>query len=404
MGDARALRAVVVGAGWAAEGHVRALQGSGVHVAAICARRAEVVRAVADRLQVPGASTDWRAAIHRVRPEIVTIATPATLRLAVVEEAVGLGCHLLCEKPLAATAGEALAMYRLVARGGAKHAYGATHVYDPGVRWLAELVRGGTIGPLRAIDGTFRAARRRPQEGLRPWTWADSLAAGGGMLNLGFTHQLAIPQTVTGMVPRRVAGEVQWWGGRAPLAGAVHDSRDFRRGLVPPVAPGQAAQPEWRERDVEAAYAALIRFGRPPDAGKAPAGGDAEVLVNVVAWPGAPAWPADGWRLFGRDGTLVAQGRFELRVARATAEGTLEALPVPVRLDAALPRATGDDGEHLNQSKWNALVRDFVADGRDEPHGAYPTFADGWRIQAVIDAIRAGREWTEIPDERRITE
>ena len=52
------LRAVVVGAGWAGEGHTHALRDTGVEVVAICARTAEVVGKVAQRLGVPEGSTD----------------------------------------------------------------------------------------------------------------------------------------------------------------------------------------------------------------------------------------------------------------------------------------------------------------------------------------------------------
>ena len=382
-----ALTAVVVGAGWAAEGHVRALQQCGVQVAALCGRQPHVVRATADRLGVAGASTDWRATLQEVRPDVVTVATPATVRSEVVRVAVPLRSHVLCEKPLAATASEAATMYRLVAQAGVKHCYGATHVYDPSVRWLAELVQGGAIGTLREIDGTFRAPRNARR--LRPWTWSDSLAAGGGPLNLGFTHTLAVLQTITGLAPVRVTGQARRNRATAPVVDALHDSRDVRRGVVRVPTAEEAAHLEWRERDVEDTYAALIAFGDPAT----PGGADHEVLVNVSSGHGAPAWPANGWRFFGDAGTLVAEGRFEYQVSRVGSSGALEPLPVPDRLEAALPRAEGDDGEHLNQSKWNALLRDFIADVRGEPHGAYPTFADGWRIQEVIDAIRGGRGW-----------
>src|SRR5262249_26308740 len=162
--------------------------------------------------------------------EIVTVATPATVRSEVVREAVALRSHVLCEKPLAATGAEAATMYRLVAEAGVKHCYGATHVYDPSVRWLAELVQGGAIGTLRAMDGTFRSPGRA--RGLRPWTWSDSLAAGGGPLNLGFTHSLAVLQTITGLVPVRATGQARHVRGRAPVVAALHDSRDVRRGVV----------------------------------------------------------------------------------------------------------------------------------------------------------------------------
>ena len=52
------LRAVVIGAGWAGEGHTKALRYAGVEVVVICARQSVVVQQVADRLSVAQASTD----------------------------------------------------------------------------------------------------------------------------------------------------------------------------------------------------------------------------------------------------------------------------------------------------------------------------------------------------------
>jgi len=74
------LRAVVIGAGWAGEGHTRALQACGIEVVAICARQPAVVQAVADRLGIPLAATDWRQTLLTLKPEIVALTTPAALR------------------------------------------------------------------------------------------------------------------------------------------------------------------------------------------------------------------------------------------------------------------------------------------------------------------------------------
>ena len=101
------LKAVVVGAGWAGEGHTKALQHYGVNVVAICARKADVVQNVASKLGIPEASTDWQKSLLEIKPDIIALTTPAVLRAEVIELAAQLGCHLLCEKPLAATAAEA---------------------------------------------------------------------------------------------------------------------------------------------------------------------------------------------------------------------------------------------------------------------------------------------------------
>ena len=169
------LRAVVIGAGWAGEGHTAALRHHGVDVVALCARRPDAVRAAADQLGVREASTDWRRTLETVHPDLVALATPAALRAGPIEVAAAQGCHVYSEKPLATSAAEAQRLYQLAARAGIKHALAATHRYDPSVRWLAELVREGAIG--RLLDAEF--AQRLFFAPLRPWSWADTVATGG---------------------------------------------------------------------------------------------------------------------------------------------------------------------------------------------------------------------------------
>lgn len=376
------LRAVVVGAGWAGEGHTRALQWCGVAVAAICARDRQVVRAVADRLDVAEASTDWRRTLATLRPDIVTIATPATLRGPVVEAAAELGAHILCDKPLAATGEEAGRLCRLVESAGVKHAYGATHRYDPSVAWLGELVREGSVGKLREVTGSARSLWGL---GCEPWCWAFLRAEGGGDLNNTFTHRLAVLEAIVGGPAVRAMGEARVVRGRAPVLPGLHDVRTVvaaGRALTPE----QAAALEWRPVDGEGAFCALLRFRT--------ATGD--LPVTFISGPGvAVSAEANGLRLYGEEGTLLAEGGFSFAIARVRAPGEPpEPVPVPRCLLDALP-AVGDD----TQNKWCALARDFVADIRDVPHRPYPTFRDGWRYQVAIDAIRAGTGWRDLPSD-----
>ena len=67
------LKAVVVGAGWAGEGHTKALQHCGVEVVAICARRQEIVDKVASNLGIVIASTNWEETLKEVKPDIIAL-------------------------------------------------------------------------------------------------------------------------------------------------------------------------------------------------------------------------------------------------------------------------------------------------------------------------------------------
>ncbi len=374
------LRAVVIGAGWAGEGHANALRYCGVDVVAICARQADVVQAVADRLAVPEASTDWRKTLAQVRPEIVALATPAVLRREVVEMAAGFGAHIFCDKPLATTAEEAKAILQCVEQAGVKHAFAATHRYDPSVAWTTELLGNNTIGRLQTVDCLLRFP---PSSSRQPWTWADSLALGGGMLNNGFTHAIAMLEKMIGRQVSSVTGAAHTRRRQQPVVPAVHDFR--QRGAHTPTAE-EAAQLEWRDCDADETVSALLHFGN-HTANQPP------IQVYLAGDFNSHISPFNGWYFYGTEGVLKGNGIFSLALSQYdSAESAGMPLPTPQRLLERLPQI-GDD----IQNKWAALARDFVADIRGEPHEPYLTFRDGWRYQEAIDAIRAARGWHELP-------
>ena len=372
---------MVLGTGWAGEGHTLAMRAGGAVVSAVCGRRAEAARALAGRLGVPGASDDWRAVLRAERPDVVCLGTPAAVRGEVVAEAVALGCHLFCDKPLALDAGEARRLWDLARAGGVRHAYASTYLYDPSAAWIAELVAGGAIGRLLEIEVSLRSRRGA----LAPWSWAFDIPQGGGVLNNGFTHILGTLQRITGGLVARAQGDAVIARRLLPVVPGV---TDFRQLLTAAVTPEAAASLPWRPVEAEERYRALLALRV----------GDAELPVTATFNAATPAaWPANGLRLFGAAATIVAEdtGAGAYRVLRRTPDAPgLEPLPVPDRLAAALPDA-GD----VVQSRWNALARDFLADVRGEPHAPYLTFRDGWRFQAVIDAIRTGQAWAEPPDQ-----
>ena len=64
-----AMRAIVIGAGSAGEGHVVGLREAGVEVVAMCGRTPEPAYAMAKQLGVEEVRFDWREAIEEYRPD-----------------------------------------------------------------------------------------------------------------------------------------------------------------------------------------------------------------------------------------------------------------------------------------------------------------------------------------------
>jgi predicted dehydrogenase len=120
-----ALRAVIIGAGWAGEGHTIALRQAGVEVVALCGRTPEPAYAKATQLDIADVRFDWRTALAELRPDIVAIGTPGDTHYEMVQHALALGCHVMCEKPLALNASDAQAMLEVDIR----------HFTTAGWRW-----------------------------------------------------------------------------------------------------------------------------------------------------------------------------------------------------------------------------------------------------------------------------
>ena len=73
---AESLRALVLGSGYAGQGHVEALRYSGVEVVGMASRTTEVVSRVAADMGIPYANTNWSQALADLKPDVVSVATP----------------------------------------------------------------------------------------------------------------------------------------------------------------------------------------------------------------------------------------------------------------------------------------------------------------------------------------
>jgi len=384
---ARQLRAVVIGAGQAAEGHTVALRATGVEVIAICSRTESVVGEVAKRLGIGKASTDWRRTIASEHPDIVDIATPAAAHVEQIGAALDRGCHIYADKPLALTAAEARGLYERSVRVGVHTAIAATWMFDPGILYLEELVKAGAIGIPLDVDSRF----------LSPWpypaaaTWITRVAEGGGVLNNRFNHHLAAVQRIVGGEVLAVMGEAHTNRRRRPDRGLPHDYRQWKI-----LSEEDLRGAPWVEVDADDSCTVLLRLGRPP--------ATAEDIINVCISCSSGIRPREGRTItiYGTEGSLhynwsiddgTSGARLRPLISRVSfSSQDWHEEPVPDRIFDRLPRVA-----HALHRDWAALATEFVADIEGRPHEPYPTFREGWIYQEIVDVVRAGKGWTLIP-------
>ncbi len=374
------LRALVLGAGYAGQGHAVALRKCGVEIAGMASRTAEVGAKIAAGLQIPRYSADWRGLLAELKPEIVAVGTPGGTHREMISAALDAGCHILADKPLATTAADAKLLYEQSAARGVKTAYAASYWYQPQALYARDLVRSGVLGRVVEIEGVSHF--HWPP--LMPFGWPHRLETGGGRLNNNFPHLLAIVQNVLQGEVLAVMGESRNDLKQVPIGPDVHDFRDFAKQAM---TSAQAANLKWAEVNSDWSYTALLRIGDPAKSL------DEAVSVTFRHSALRRGRYGDYIALFGEKGTLHVDGTYMQGPMYLKTDGpTWEELAIPIAIRDSLP----DEPDHT-QRNWNQLAREFVADIQGQPHPRYLTFRDGWIYQSVIETIRSNTCWVAAP-------
>jgi predicted dehydrogenase len=84
-------------------------------------------------------------------PDVACILTPTQTHRALVEISARARAHILCEKPMAVTLEDAVAMQEVCAKAGVSFFYGSSYRYLPAIQEAKALIAGGAIGEIRLI-------------------------------------------------------------------------------------------------------------------------------------------------------------------------------------------------------------------------------------------------------------
>jgi len=169
-------------------------------VAAIASRTLEKARAAAARFGIPRAYGSYEELLADADVEAIYNPLPNQLHVPWSVRALEAGKHVLCEKPIALDARQAVELLTARARTGRLVMEAAMVRTHP--RWLGarELVRAGRIGELRSLVGYFSYFNEAPdnvrhQPGM----------GGGGLLDIGF-YPVTMSRFLFEAEPVRVIG------------------------------------------------------------------------------------------------------------------------------------------------------------------------------------------------------
>ncbi|SOB79968.1 Predicted dehydrogenase [Sphingomonas guangdongensis] len=111
----------------------------------------------------------------------IVIATPSAMHAEQSIRALDAGVAVFCQKPLGRTAAEVNAVIAAAERADQLLGVDLSYRHTAGTQAIAELIRGGTLGRIFAVDLTFHNAYGPD----KPWFYDPAQAGGGCVIDLG---------------------------------------------------------------------------------------------------------------------------------------------------------------------------------------------------------------------------
>lgn len=206
-----------LGTGWIGRHRMEAMLATqAVTPAAICDPTAECIEQAAalapDAVRVDG----LEAMLDLV--DGVVIATPSALHAEQAVAVLAAGKAVFCQKPLGRTADEARAVVAAARAADRLLGVDLSYRHTAAMQRIADIVRGGDLGEVFAIDLTFHNAYGPD----KPWFYDLALSGGGCVIDLG-VHLVDLALWTLGF-PKVSAVDARLMRGGVPIvAGEVED-------------------------------------------------------------------------------------------------------------------------------------------------------------------------------------
>jgi predicted dehydrogenase len=143
----------VIGAGQIAKEHLACLRDLPlVDVAAVCDLSSATAECAAEAFQIPRWYTDHRACLEQVRPDVVHVTTPPTSHFRIAMDAIDAGCHVIVEKPAAASFDEVDALAKQAAAQRRAFVEDYNYLFNRGPREILDWIRSGEFGSVVHVD------------------------------------------------------------------------------------------------------------------------------------------------------------------------------------------------------------------------------------------------------------
>ena len=316
-------------------------------IVALAGARAERTVELAKASNIATAHAGWRDLVAAKDVDALAIATPPKVQPEIAVAALAAGKPVFAEKPMAGDLAAAQAMLKAAGRRPTMIDFGFIEV--AAWRRARDLIDTGRIGRLRHVAVTWHVENAATR--LRTRNWKTDLATGGGALGNFVSHSLHY---------------VEWLFG--PLAGlsgrlsGLPDDPDFQTNVI-----------------------CAFAFA---------SGASGSYSMSCAAFAGS------GHRLeiHGDDGTLILDNPTTdyMRGFTLTLIDRKSNAPVPVAVDDD----EGDSGQGGRIAPVSRLAKRFL-DAVEQGGSAKPDFADGYRVQFLMGAVRRSSDsgrWVDVKE------
>ena len=146
-------------------------------------RNADKIAAVAKKHGITRTTTDMAAALANPADTVFFDGGSTQMRAGFLSDAIHAGKHIYCEKPIAETVADAMAVVRLAKQHGVKTGVVQDKLYLPGLRKIRMLRDAGFFGKILSVRGEFGywVFEGDWQPAQRP-SWNYRKADGGGII------------------------------------------------------------------------------------------------------------------------------------------------------------------------------------------------------------------------------
>lgn len=165
-------------------------------------------------------TSDWRRVVEHPDVNVVDIATPNNMHADIAEAASAAGKHVISEKPLARTAGEARRMYEAAAAAGTVNMVAFNYRRTPAVALAKRYIDEGAIGQVLNFRGTYLQDWSADPDSPLSWRFQRDIAGSGAIGDIG-THVIDMARYLVGEINSVNALLANWVPDRPKDSGAV---------------------------------------------------------------------------------------------------------------------------------------------------------------------------------------